>query len=416
MTFVVEVWNVLLSLSLWLLIGAVVAGVLHVVLPENFVARHLRGRGAVLKAVALGVPLPLCSCGVIPAGLGLKRDGASDGAAVGFLISTPQTGVDSLLVSASFLGWPFALFKLVSATATGLIGGWLTDATQPPNAQPSATTSAASTGGKRGIREAWAQSIDILRSIWGWLAVGVLVSALITTYLPPQWLASVAAQGEFVSLLLALVVSLPLYVCATASVPIAAALVAAGLPPGAALVLLMAGPATNVATLGAVYRGLGRRALLIYLGTIVVGSLGLAYAFDFVLPNVGELVAHDHGQAAWYEMTAAVLLLGALLRFAFDDLRGWLQDRRQARTAAATSSTVGSETMRHFEVTGMTCGGCVRKLERALLANSAVVTAEVLLEPGRANVSGELDDDATLALIADAGFSGRVAYTPGPYD
>ena len=102
------VWAVLLELAPWLLLGAGVAGLLHVALPEGFIHRAFRGRLGVLKAVTLGVPLPLCSCGVIPAGLGLKKDGASDGASIGFLVATPQTGVDSVLVSASFLGWPFA--------------------------------------------------------------------------------------------------------------------------------------------------------------------------------------------------------------------------------------------------------------------------------------------------------------------
>ena len=110
MSFLNAMWQVTVELAPWLLLGSLVAGVLHVVLPPGFVHRRLRGRGGVVKAVLLGVPLPLCSCGVIPAGLGLKRDGASNGAAIGFLASTPQTGVDSVLVSASFLGWPFAVF------------------------------------------------------------------------------------------------------------------------------------------------------------------------------------------------------------------------------------------------------------------------------------------------------------------
>ena len=116
-----------MELAPWLLLGTLIAALLHGLLPQNFVQRHLQGKGGVAKAVLLGVPLPLCSCGVIPAGLGLKKDGASDGASVGFLISTPQTGVDSILVSASFLGWPFALFKVVSATVTGIVGGYLAD-------------------------------------------------------------------------------------------------------------------------------------------------------------------------------------------------------------------------------------------------------------------------------------------------
>jgi len=119
------IWNIWLQLSPWLLLGALTAGVLHVLVPDGWLKKHLSGRGGVLKAVAIGIPLPLCSCGVIPVGLGLRKEGASSGAAVGFLISTPQTGVDSVLVSGTLLGWPFAVLKLMVALVTGLVGGLL---------------------------------------------------------------------------------------------------------------------------------------------------------------------------------------------------------------------------------------------------------------------------------------------------
>ena len=123
-TFFQAAWEVTLELAPWLLLGTVVATILHLVIPPGLIHRRLRGPGGVLAAVVLGVPLPLCSCGVIPAGIGLRRDGASRGASVGFLISTPQTGVDSVLVSASFLGWPFAFFKLaVAGSPVWLVAG-----------------------------------------------------------------------------------------------------------------------------------------------------------------------------------------------------------------------------------------------------------------------------------------------------
>ena len=126
MSFIASIWFVLCELSPWLLLGMFLSGLLHVILPTRFVRQKLQGFSGVLKSVAIGVPLPLCSCGVIPAGISLKKDGASSGAAVGFLISTPQTGVDSMLVSASFFGWPFAMFKLVSAAIMGIVGGvWI---------------------------------------------------------------------------------------------------------------------------------------------------------------------------------------------------------------------------------------------------------------------------------------------------
>ncbi len=392
--FLAAAWAVTLELAPWLLLGAAIAGVLHVALPRGFVRRAFSGRRGVLAAVALGVPLPLCSCGVIPAGLGLKKDGASDGAAVGFLISTPQTGVDSILVSASFLGWPFALFKVGAAALTGVVGGWLTDATATDvSARPEAAPSDPSS--PRTLASAWAHTIDVLRSIWKWLAFGVLLSAAISTLMPPQWLATLGGHGELVALAVALLISVPLYVCATASVPIAAALVAGGLPAGAALVFLMAGPATNLATLGAVYRTLGRRTMLVYLGTIIVGSVALAYAFDFVLPiSVAPAGTHEHGGSA-LESISAVLLLGMTAWFLVEDVRGWLASRGPTPAAAALE----------MDVDGMTCGGCVRKLERALNADERVVGARVELDPGRARVHGDLDRAGLAQLVRSAGFT-----------
>jgi uncharacterized membrane protein YraQ (UPF0718 family)/copper chaperone CopZ len=391
MEFVTEVWAVLLELAPWLLLGAVVAGLMHGLLPPGFVHRQLRGRSAVPKAVALGVPLPLCSCGVIPAGLGLKKDGASDGASVGFLISTPQTGVDSILVSAAFLGWPFALFKLGAAAATGLAGGWLTDALggsageghahEVPTQRP---TPAAM----------FDHGIDLIRSIWGWLLFGVLVSAAITTVVPQSSIAGVAALGTLGATLAVLVFSVPLYVCATASVPIAAALVDAGLPASAALVFLMAGPATNVATLGAVRGAFGMRTTAIYLSTIVAGSVGLGLLFESVIGG-GGAHAHAHGDhGTWWATASAVVLLGAIAVFAVQDLQSWLRNRGGVDADAAVELTV----------TGMTCNGCRGKVERTLLAQPGVEAAEVVLEGGFAKVRGQIDRAALIAAIEDAGF------------
>jgi uncharacterized protein len=386
------IWTVLLELAPWLLVGAAIAGVLHVVLPNDFVRRHLRGRGAVLKAVAIGVPLPLCSCGVIPAGLGLKKDGASDGAVVGFMIATPQTGVDSVLVAAGMLGLPFALFKIFSATVTGLVGGWLTDATSRETA-PIEPPPLAATPSRRSPRAGVDHALEVLRSIWRWLAIGVVISAAITTFVPSSWLAGVAEHGELLALVLALALSLPSYVCATASVPIAAALVAGGLPPGAALVFLMAGPASNVATLGAVYRGLGRRALAVYLGTLVVGSLLFGWAFDFVIPTTSHLHAHDHAEASWIAMASAIGLVALLAWFAIDDARKWLGQPSRAEETLV------------IPIAGMTCNGCVRRVEKALLADPRVRSTHVDLARGQAEVVGTIESAAARELIRAAGFS-----------
>ncbi len=395
--FLQAAWGVTLELAPWLLLGAFIAGVLHVALPPGFVKKAFVGRRGVLTAVVLGVPLPLCSCGVIPAGLGLKKDGASDGAAVGFLISTPQTGVDSVLVSASFLGWPFAVFKLLAAGLTGLVGGWLTDAVSDEGGSDEAPQACAvEAKPERTIGAAWAHAVDVLRSIWKWLVFGVLLSAFITTVLPPSWLASVGATNHLLALGLALLISIPLYVCATASVPIAAALVAGGLPAGAALVFLMAGPATNLATLGAVYRTLGRKALTVYLGTIVIGSVVLAYAFDALVPLSITAPHHHVHEASLIAKATAAVLMGMLVWFASEDVRAWLSGRGASK-ATAVSLQVGVE--------GMSCQGCVRKLTRVLGEDERVWGCSVELEPGSARVDGDLDAEALAELVRKAGFT-----------
>lgn len=392
-----DVWGVMLELAPWLFLGLIVAGLMHILIPAGLLARHLRGKGGVLKAVALGVPLPLCSCGVIPAGLGLKKDGASSGSAIGFLIATPQTGVDSIFVSASMLGWPFALLKIVAALVSGIFGGLLVERADPaPALAPAASGTHAA---PRTLASGWHQAVDILRSIWGWLAVGILISAALTAFLPDGALDTVFGDAPLLAALAALAISLPLYVCATGSVPIAAALVAAGLPLGAALVFLMAGPATNVATIGAVRRTFGTRATAIYLATIIAGSLGFGLLFETVLAplvsggpasHLHHTHAHGAGTGSPIELASAALLGLALLYFAIEELRRRLAARRPAPAAFDRALTVD----------GMTCQNCVISLDKALRTVPGVDATHIDLASGQVRVRFADDKRATAAAGA----------------
>ena len=385
------IWQVWLQLAPWLLLGAAAAGLLHVLLPRDFARRQFRGLPGVAKAVALGVPLPLCSCGVIPAGLGLKKDGASDGAAVGFLISTPQTGVDSLLVSASFLGWPFTIFKCVSALVMGLVGGAATEALHTDSQDAGRLEEAAAPQSTVGFFE---HMVDVIRPIWKWIVFGVVASAAITVWIPPGAMAGWSEINPAVSGLAALAVAVPLYVCATASVPIAAALVMQGMPTGAALVFLMAGPATNIATIGAVKRAFGNKVLGVYLGTVVVGSVVLAYLYDAFVPfeALGPL-SHEHGHA-WWAWASAIVLAALFVYFIVDDLRAAMRRRAPAAEEAVT-----------LEVEGLTCNNCVRKLERALQETDGVTSAVVTLEPSQATIEGELPQAELEAVVRATGYA-----------
>jgi len=385
-------WQVLLELAPWLLVGTAVSGLLHVLLPPGLLQRQLHGTAGVFKAVALGVPLPLCSCGVIPAGLGLKKDGASDGASLGFLISTPQTGVDSALVAASFLGWPFALFKIGAAALTGVVGGLLVEFTgSPDTAQPFSNPPTT----RRTWRDGLDHGVELLQVIWRWLVFGIIVSALLTTFIPAGSVADSVMGSGPIAIAAVLAISIPLYVCATASVPIAAGLVAAGLPTGAALVFLMAGPATNVATIGAVQRGFGRRVLGIYLATVILGSVGLGLAFD-ALWGATAVAATQHEHAGVIAQISAALLVAILAGFAAVDLRAAL--RRWAGSGSTAPEIA-------IPVQGMTCGGCANKLDGFLRAVEGVTHVEVDHVAGLATIRGHSKEDQLRVAIRDAGFT-----------
>ena len=260
----------------------------------------------------------------------MKNDGADDGAAVGFLISTPQTGVDSVLVSMSFFGWPFAIFKMAIALVLGIVGGWLTNLTSSGQDVETNSLSVVDENtccssnhvGKSKtnlVQEFVVHSLEVFGSIWLWLLIGIVVSAAINVYFPNAWMERVSELGTWPGMLIVLLISLPLYVCATASVPLAAALVVQGFPPAAAMVFLMAGPASNLATIGAIYGRFGIRSLLIYLSVVIFGSMAGGCFFDWLI-NANSTtsamghIGHHHGGIV--SSASSVVVVALFLYFA----------------------------------------------------------------------------------------------------
>ncbi len=380
------------ELAPWLLLGMLISGVLHVLLPKNYVRKRFRGFGGVVQSVLLGVPLPLCSCGVIPAGIGLKNDGASNGASVGFLISTPQTGVDSILVSASFFGWPFAIFKMIAAAVTGVAGGWLTEAISPPDTeQPNTRTNKNVQRRGHWFRELWAHAMEVLQSIWLWLLIGVVVSAMIGSLGLEGYLTQIGESNLLLSMILMLAIAIPLYVCATASVPIAAALVSSGLPPAVAIVFLMAGPATNLTTMGAIRNRFGWQVLGIYLSTLIIGSFLAALLFDWVLgTTVVSDSLHQHNHLSWWSTVSAVvvlLLIGQIISKRF----------------ITSNHTVDASTV-ELSVAGMNCNSCVNRIESAVRNVEGVESIQVDLSNGTASISGAASTGELTSVIEGLGF------------
>jgi len=311
----------------FLLLGFAVAGLLSVFISPAWLERHLGGRGLapVLKASLFGVPLPLCSCGVIPVSASLKQHGASRAATTAFLLSTPQTGVDSIMVTWTMLGPLFAIFRPVVALLTGVLGGSLVQAFVPDEHLSSAngkglagaqgTADTRPQGWRARLKAAFEYgTVTLPGDIGRALLIGILIAGFIAAAVPENFLGGFLGAGPL-SIALMMIVGIPIYVCATASVPLAAGFIALGATPGAALAFLVAGPATNAATLTTISRVLGRRTMLIYLLTVAASAFGGGLLLDWLLPRAADAVpalsglGHDHGGVGWFDHLSGVALV-----------------------------------------------------------------------------------------------------------
>ena len=320
-----ETWATFTEMAPYLLFGFAVAGILSVLISQEKIERHLGAKGLlpVLKASLFGVPLPLCSCGVIPVAASLRKHGAGRGATMAFLLSTPQTGADSILVTYSLLGPVFAIFRPIAAFVTGVAGGWLADRLDRPTKEEAPKDAdedtctdeccAPKTDRGRLFRMLKYGFVVLPRDIAKPLLIGVLVAGAIGALVPDDFFTALVGSG-LAAMLVMMLLGIPIYVCATASVPIAAVLIAKGVSPGAALVFLMTGPATNAATITTVWKVLGKSTAFVYLGTVagtaLISGILLDYVFDVsgMTPNrVPHRMLPD-----WTDTAAAVVLLVVL--------------------------------------------------------------------------------------------------------
>ncbi len=415
--FFQELWMILVESSVWLIVGFAIAGAIHALIPREWMLRHLSGRGfwPIAKASMLGIPLPLCSCSVIPVAAGLRSEGASKGASAAFAISTPQTGEESIPITWALFGPVYAFTRPVVAVITGLLAGILIDltdrrdASEPePQAEPAPDPGAISLSITNADEAGKAiQSVETRatpkgsccstkqpepaasccsgttpepassccattptpsQSTFGqklrsglthgfktmpidlaiWLSIGLMLAAAIGAFVPESFFTEYAGDGigaKFVMLF----VGIPLYICATSSTPLAWSLVAAGLSPGAALVMLLSGPATNVATMSWIIKDLGMRALVIYIGVIAAVALAAGILFDAMLARFVQIAdaaeLHNHASGFGVKEIAAVLFvllmawaLGMKMRAYMND-KGWGTTAPTATTASCCSST-----------------------------------------------------------------------------
>lgn len=448
------------AMAPYLLLGFFFAGLLHAFFPGDTLARHLGKPGwrSSLKSALLGVPLPLCSCGVIPTALSLRKHGASPGATVSFLIATPQTGVDSILATSALLGWPMAVVRPVAAFVTGVLGGIFTDRGQaekpvatpifkpvPTGKQPLLRPVALASGGAVQVRMPQAMAampapmpskgascasdgcsdapitvqgffprmrealrygfLDMLSGIVVWLLVGLAVAALIGLVVPESFFTQYLSN-YWLSVGLVLLVAIPLYVCATGSIPIALALMLKGMSPGVAFVFLMAGPATMASTIAVVGKALGRRTLWLYLTSIIAGAVFFGYAIDHWLPAswfVPPMLHAGHGAhgehvwlPAWASVLSALSLAGLMLYA--------LWQRRPRRSSQAGEAELAALPVKVYTVKTITCANCQRHLERDVGALPGVNQVKASVQPSTLTVWGTVSEEAVRAAVKKAGY------------
>ncbi len=364
----VATWEVVVVASPFILLGLAAAGVLHVAVRSDRVALWLGGSGfgAVVRAALVGVPLPLCSCAVVPVTIELSRKGASREASLAFLVSTPETGVDSILLTYGLMGPVMAIARPIAAVATSLVAAGISlfgsgsaresvEAAAPPPTDPAVPDrlEARSHPIRRALHYGYVEMVD---EIGFWLVVGLLLTGVITALVPDDFVRDHVGEGP-AALLILLVLGVPLYMCASASTPIAAALLLKGVSPGAALVFLLAGPATNASSLVLIARFFGHRFVRIYLVAVVAVALASGLALDSLVgaldlpirPVVGT--GNDVVLTGVFSLASALVLLALLagslvrggwksaLREVAADIRRWIELLRRA--ARRPSSRVG---------------------------------------------------------------------------
>lgn len=296
-------WNTVLEMSPYLLFGFFMAGLLSVLVSKQLVEKHLGGRGLwpVIKASLFGVPLPLCSCSVIPVTMSLRKYGASRGAAVSFLLSTPQTGVDSIFVTYALLGPVFAIFRPIAAFVTGIVGGVMVnlfgDSLENGSQQNQSFEDECCCAVHKSnpvTRIFKYGFVTLPRDIGRAMLIGLVIAAFISALVPDGFFADKLGTGIF-TMFVMMLIGIPMYVCATASVPIAAALMLKGLSPGAALVFLMTGPVTNAASLIIIWNIMGRATAITYLAAVAGCALLSGIILDYIITGVTFAHTAHHG-------------------------------------------------------------------------------------------------------------------------
>ncbi|MCB9201767.1 MAG: permease [Flavobacteriales bacterium] len=379
-------WQLVLEMSPWLLLGFLMSGILKVFVPASFLQTHLGEPNflSVVKASLLGVPLPLCSCGVIPVTCSLYKNGASKGAVSSFLISTPQTGVDSIFATYAMLGLPFAILRPIIALFSGFVGGGLANVVFKDEKKQNYSFEQEETNYGT-FTQKWKEVfrygfVSMVQDLSKWILIGLVLASLVSILIPEGYF-SESMANTWKEFLIIILISLPLYVCATGSIPLAMVFAMKGISPGAILVFLMLGPATNIATITVLSKVIGKKFVLVYLFSIVLCSIGFGILINSYSSiewfSFSEMNHHSAGMYGIVNIISGVVL-SLLMVYSF--LKSIKINKKV--NVMNSSSTV-------IQVDGMTCNHCKSSVEKNVAKIKGITSVEVDLNSKTVAIQGE---------------------------
>jgi len=398
--FLIETGHLLNEMSFYLLSGFLIAGILKVLIAQEQIYYHLSPSNflSVLKATLIGVPLPLCSCGVIPVATHIKKEGASDGSTISFLISTPTTGIDSILATYSLLGWLFAIIRPICAVFSGIFAGLLVNkfGNKNKNYDKKPDNYACNICEKEDVHtHSFYEKImtafrygffELIEDTGKWILAGIIIGGIISAFVPEDMVSRYLGKSLY-SYPLMLLIGIPLYVCATGSIPIAASLILKGMSPGAGLVFLFTGPATNSATLMFVFGKLGRKNFFIYLFSIVLWAVIFGLLIDHLWTFQSREMLHIHQNRflpLWLKVLSSCLLMVLILR-TFHFKKEKINNRKE------------------FNVPDIKCAHCEKVIKEAFYKEGIDVVVDIRKK--KIYIPEGVDDKKVADIIKEAGYT-----------
>lgn len=422
-----EIMEMFLEMSPYILLGLLFVGILNLFFNKDLIVKHTGKNNflSVLKAAIFGVPLPLCSCGVVPTSVYMAKNGASRGSVISFLTSTPQTGIDSIVATYGMMGPVFAIFRPIAALLMGIISGLSVKIFEKENKQEfieisqynpnelndscgdncGDSCSEDENGEKLNFYQRIKKSskyafVDFLDDISSQFIVGVILAGLIAYFLPEDLISDWGIQSGLIAMLIVVIIAVPMYVCATASIPIAVAMMMKGFSPGVAFVFLAAGPATNAASLSIITKVLGKKATSIYLISLIVLSIIMGYILDFIFNYFNfELnfnMMHDHQSVFFNDEFKIFISIIFLIMLVFSIKRKYL-----ARLFNKKEDVMDKKV---YNIEGMSCNHCVMNVKKAIESIDGVNSVEVNLSDNTAVVDGNPDDNTVKNKVEEIGY------------